>query len=336
MECLECNTKLYSDELFCPKCMGTEFEINYDLECYSEPDYLFIDESFSADETDFGFFDSTIFKELQNSFDSEPTMELDNPEFVDLCDPFDPDVTELEDPNLEHDMSYDDSYDLDYNHDIEQHNREIIRENEYLIELFNLISREFISEEKNFEKQIEYHDKDLRKFESFANDIILDLMEEEEKTNKDIGAWENSNLNWRKLKDPQRSLEKNESCEFDESEILGHLIGALNDSDDIVRREAAISLGIIGDVRALSYLKNAFKDPDEAVQEAARDAVRKIEKNQYSEESDSDSKFSEDESLPELNDYDDDANDNNSSTQDLITRIIDENDEYMDDIISGL
>ncbi len=174
MVCLECDTKLYSDEYYCPKCMGTEFEINYDIEYYGDPDYLFNNETFSAEgETDFDFFDSTIFKELQKSFDSEPTTELDIPEFGDICSPFDPDVTELEDPNFEENISSDDScYDLDYNSYIEQHNREFRRENELLIELFQVISQELTQEEKTIDKQIKNHYNDLTKAESFENKIM--------------------------------------------------------------------------------------------------------------------------------------------------------------------
>lgn len=321
--------------------MGTEFEINYDIEYYGDPDYLFNNETFSAEgETDFDFFDSTIFKELQKSFDSEPTTELDIPEFGDICSPFDPDVTELEDPNFEENISSDDScYDLDYNSYIEQHNREFRRENELLIELFQVISQELTQEEKTIDKQIKNHYNDLTKAESFENKIMLEVIKEEIKHQKDIVAWEKTDLNWGKLKDHQKGLERSESEESEEFDILGNLIKALNDSDSIVRREAAISLGMIGDVRALSYLKNVFKDPDKKVQEAAREAVRKIEKqNLLPDERDSDLDYDyyEDKSLPVLNDLSDDANEESSSTEDLITRIIDENDEYMDDIISGL
>jgi len=168
---------------------------------------------------------------------------------------------------------------------------------------------------------------------------LCKVIEEEIKHQKDIVAWEKTDLNWGKLKDHRKGLERSESEESEEFDILGNLIKALNDSDSIVRREVAISLGMIGDVRALSYLKNVFKDPDKKVQEAARKAVRKIEKqNLLPDERDSDLDYDyyEDKSLPVLNDLSDDANEESSSTEDLITRIIDENDEYMDDIISGL
>ncbi len=58
------------------------------------------------------------------------------------------------------------------------------------------------------------------------------------------------------------------------------LLGALLDSDPVVRARAAIALGKIGDPRAIEPLKAALKDSDSTVRKAVAEALKKIEEAQ--------------------------------------------------------
>ncbi|MDT8357161.1 MAG: HEAT repeat domain-containing protein [Methanomicrobiaceae archaeon] len=60
-------------------------------------------------------------------------------------------------------------------------------------------------------------------------------------------------------------------------EAVPALIEALGDEDWRVRRNAAWALGQIGDVQALPYLARLSRDPVDAVQEMAGEAVRAIQ-----------------------------------------------------------
>jgi hypothetical protein len=59
---------------------------------------------------------------------------------------------------------------------------------------------------------------------------------------------------------------------------LNGLIGALDDSDAGVRRQAAASLGTIGDARAIPALRQKLADGEPAVRRAALRAISKIER----------------------------------------------------------
>lgn len=59
---------------------------------------------------------------------------------------------------------------------------------------------------------------------------------------------------------------------------LSALIGALDDSDAAVRRQAAASLGTIGNPRAIPALRNKLDDGEPAVRRAALRAISKLER----------------------------------------------------------
>jgi HEAT repeat protein len=55
------------------------------------------------------------------------------------------------------------------------------------------------------------------------------------------------------------------------------LIKALEDPDSYVRRQVADALGIIGDPKAIEFLNKALNDPNKYVCQGAADALKKIE-----------------------------------------------------------
>ncbi len=61
------------------------------------------------------------------------------------------------------------------------------------------------------------------------------------------------------------------------SSAVSHLIKALADPDSHVRRQAADALGNIGDPKAVDSLNKALHDPNKYVCQGAADALSKIE-----------------------------------------------------------
>ena len=57
---------------------------------------------------------------------------------------------------------------------------------------------------------------------------------------------------------------------------MDYLVKALTDRDAYVRREAAYSLGVIGDTRAVKPLIRALKDKNKGVRSATADALGKL------------------------------------------------------------
>ena len=70
------------------------------------------------------------------------------------------------------------------------------------------------------------------------------------------------------------------------AEAVPALIEALGDEDWRVRRNAAWALGQIGEASALPHLARLSRDPVDAVQEMAGEAVRAIQQERWRREAD--------------------------------------------------
>lgn len=72
------------------------------------------------------------------------------------------------------------------------------------------------------------------------------------------------------------NIQPKDSDDIGENNITRLIIAALKDPDKNVRKEAAETLGLIGDLESIEYLKELLNDPEPSVKISAIKAIGEI------------------------------------------------------------